>query len=67
MVAAEFRNSISTIRIHDEYCDMSADHHISHLSRIISASYKRRQLSNQEEPLSPEVVAANIAAAMLET
>ncbi len=67
MVTAEFSNLISTVRIHDEYCETSADHHISHLSRIISASYKRRQLSNQEEHPSPEVGAANIAATVLET
>ena len=67
MVAAEFRNSISTVRIHDEYCKMSADQCIPHVNRIISASYKRRQLLSQEERPSLEAVAANIATTESET
>ena len=67
MVAAEFKTSISTVRIHDEYCEMAADHCISDLSRIISASYKRRQLLNREEESSPEIAAANITATVRES
>ena len=48
------------MRIHDEYCEMAADHCISDLGRIISASYKRRQLLSREEGPSPVIAAANI-------
>ena len=58
MVAAEFKNAVSTIRIHDEYCEASPTHYISHLSRIVSNSYKRRQLLDEDE-------AANVATADL--
>ena len=64
MVAAEFKTTISTVRIHDEYCEMAAEHCISDLGRIISASYKRRQLLNREKGLSPEIAAANINASV---
>ena len=56
MVAAEFKSAVSTIRIHDEYCEEFPAYYISHLSRIISNSYKRRQLSEKGE-------AVNVAAA----
>lgn len=67
MVAAEFKTTISTVRIHDEYCEMAADHCISDLGRIISASYKRRQLLNREEGSSPEIAAAKITATVRES
>lgn len=67
MVAAEFKTAISTVRIHDEYCEMAADHCISDLGRIISASYKRRQLLNREEGPSPEIAAANITSTVRES
>lgn len=59
MVAAEFKTSISTIRVHDEYCEMPVDQRISHLSHIVSASYKRRRSSNRKDDLSHEIAAAN--------
>ena len=49
MVAVKYKTAISTVRIYDEYCETTADRCISHLGRIISASYKRRQLSNGGE------------------
>lgn len=67
MVAAEFKTAISTVRIHDEYCEVAADYCISDLGRIISASYKRRQLLNQKGGSSPEIAAANITAAVRES
>ena len=66
MVAAEFRNATSTVRIHDEYCEKTVDQRISHLSRIISASYQRRQLIPAEQP-SAEIAAANMTSGVLES
>ena len=57
MIAAEFKNAISTIRIHDECCEASPARCISHLNRIVSDSYRRRQLSDYEKAVKP---AANI-------
>lgn len=67
MIAAEFKTAVSTVRIHDEYCEIPADHRISHLSHIISASYKRRQLSNSRGTCSLEIAAANIPISVLES
>lgn len=65
MVAAEFKTVVSTVRIHDDYCDMTAERCISHLGRIISASYKRRQLSTHGEENPSVIAAANIAEKVL--
>lgn len=59
MVAIEFKTAMSTVRIHDEYCETTADRCIAHLGRIISASYKRRQLSNDGETHPSVAAAAN--------
>jgi len=67
MIAAEFKTTRSTVRIHDEYCELAADHCISDLGRIISASYKRRQLLNREGRSSSEIAAANITAVIRES
>lgn len=67
MVAVVFKTATSTVRIHDEYCERTADRCISHLGRIISESYKRRQLSNSGELHPPAVVAANITKNVLES
>lgn len=58
MIAAEFKNAVSTIRIHDEYCEASPTRCISQLGRIVSESYKRRKLSDQAG--IAELAAANI-------
>lgn len=65
MVAAEFKTVVSTVRIHDDYCEMTAEHCISHLSRIVSASYKRRRLSNRGEGNPSVIAAANITEKVL--
>lgn len=44
MITAEINTPTATIRIHDEYFESSTDRCISHLSHIISESYKRRQM-----------------------
>lgn len=45
LIAAEFKNAVSVIRIHDEYCASETDRCMTHLGQIVSESYKRRQLS----------------------
>lgn len=60
MVAAEFKSAISTVRIHDEYCEPAAEQRISQLGHIISASYRRRQLSGRPEDGPAKIAAANI-------
>lgn len=46
MIATEFKTSTATIRIHDEYFETAPDNCICRLSRIVSESYKRRQMQN---------------------
>lgn len=46
MVATELKTAVSTIRIHDEYCEATTEGCISRLSHIVSESYKRRQIQN---------------------
>ena len=46
MIAAEFKTPTATIRIHDEYFEAAADNCICRLSRIVSESYRRRQVQN---------------------
>lgn len=48
MIAAEYHNPASTVRIHDEFCEAAVDSQISQISRLISKSYKRRQFENGE-------------------
>ena len=48
MIAAEYTNSVSTVRIHDEFCEAAVDSQISKISRLISKSYMRRQLESRE-------------------
>lgn len=67
MVAIEFKTAMSIVRIHDEYCETTADRCISHLGRIISASYKRRQLSNSGEEHPSALAAAKITNNVLES
>lgn len=60
MIAAEFKNTVSTVRIHDEYCESSVDRYISHLGQIVSNSYKRRQLSSEAGKSIDSIAAVNI-------
>ena len=62
MLAAEYKTAKSTVRIHDEYCEIPAEPCVSHLVRIITASYRRRRLANQECEYSSEIAAANPSA-----
>lgn len=53
MVAAEFKNARSTVRIHDEYCEALSAHCISRLSHIVSESYRRRRLFAGVQAVKP--------------
>lgn len=46
MIATEYKTPTATIRIHDEYFETMTDSCIGRLSRIVSESYKRRQMQN---------------------
>lgn len=47
MVVSEKRTTVSTIRIHDEFCTKPTSGKISHLSQIVSNSYKRRVMATE--------------------
>ena len=49
MVVHELKNDVSTVRIHDEFCEADSTRLIGSVSRVVSNSYKRRYLSNQQE------------------
>ena len=42
MAGLEFHTPASTVRIHDDWVEPVTDSRISELSRIVSASYRRR-------------------------
>lgn len=42
MIAAEIKNSVSTVRIHDEYYAKEPHGYMAQLNQIVSNSYKRR-------------------------
>ncbi len=43
MIVAEIKNPTVTVRIHDDFFDAAHHTRISHISQIITDSYKRRQ------------------------
>lgn len=45
MVVSERKTTASTIRIHDEFFTNPTSGRISHLSQIVSDSYKRRAMA----------------------
>ena len=49
MVVHELKNDVSTVRIHDEFCEADSTRLIGSVSRVVSASYKRRYLSKPQE------------------
>jgi molybdopterin/thiamine biosynthesis adenylyltransferase len=49
MIVHELNSSVSTVRIHDDHCEADAQRLIGAASRVVSASYKRRYLSAQQE------------------
>ena len=42
MIAAEMKNSVSTVRIHDEYYVKEPRGYMEQLNQIVANSYKRR-------------------------
>ena len=42
MIAAEMKNGVSTVRIHDEFYVKEAQEYMKQLNRIVTDSYKRR-------------------------
>lgn len=59
MIAAEFKNAVSIVRIHDEYCASETAHCITRLGQIVSESYKRRQLSHDTNGAALNAVEAS--------
>lgn len=47
MVVSERKTTVSTVRIHDEFCTNPTSGRISHLSQIVSNSYKRRVMATE--------------------
>lgn len=66
MITTEFKNAASTVRIHDDFFEASPDDCLLLLSRIISNSYKRRQLSRSDGANPVGIVAANAAEKVVE-
>ncbi len=50
----EYKNSISTVRIHDEYCEDQPQIRMQRLNQIVSESYKRRTLSVSGKSISSD-------------
>lgn len=42
MIAFESNDEKSTVRIHDDYCEMNTENSMSCLNNIVSEFYKRR-------------------------
>ena len=42
MIAAEMKNSVSTVRIHDEYYVNKPNRYMAQLGQIVTDSYRRR-------------------------
>ena len=47
MVVSEKTTAAATVRIHDEFCTNPTSGRISHLSQIVSNSYKRRAMATE--------------------
>lgn len=48
MIVHELNNDVSTVRIHDDCYETDSTRFINSASRVVSASYKRRYLSEQK-------------------
>lgn len=49
MIVHEYKNKVSTVRIHDEYCEADSKRLVSSVGRVVSDSYKRRYISELQE------------------
>lgn len=45
MIAAEMKNDVATVRIHDEYYVREPQGYIAQLNQIVTNSYKRRAMA----------------------
>lgn len=43
MIVGEYKDSMVTVRIHDEYIDNQIEPRLAEMGRIVSTSYRRRQ------------------------
>lgn len=43
MIQLEVNNSVSIVRIHDDYCQQATEQQFTSIDQIVSDSYQRRQ------------------------
>ena len=55
MIVTEYKNVGAVVRIHDDSFETKTEQHISHLSRVTSESYKRRQIERNVLPTSTPI------------
>lgn len=55
MIVTEYKNVGAVVRIHDDFFETKTEQHISHLSRVTSESYKRRQIERNVLPTSTPI------------
>ena len=48
MIVTEIKTNTATIRIHDEFYSQQVEGELSHLNKIITDSYKRRNFLESE-------------------
>ena len=48
MIVTEIKTNAATIRIHDEFYSQQVEGELSHLNKIITDSYKRRNFLESE-------------------
>ena len=61
MIVTEYKNVGAVVRIHDDFFETKTEQHISHLSRVTSESYKRRQIERNVLPTSTPIKQAEQA------
>lgn len=52
MIVTEYKNVGTVVRIHDDFFEKKTEQHLSHLSRVTSESYRRRQTEQLTIPAS---------------
>lgn len=55
MIVTEYKNVGAVVRIHDDFFETKTEQHISHLSRVTSESYKRRQVEQAVMPAATTI------------
>lgn len=59
MVELEIKNSVSIVRIHDDYCQSATERHLTNLNQIVSDAYKRRQMEQIQCVAQPRQATAS--------